>query len=47
MEKMGKSLLAVALKTVFNLRGTREIDDLLAIHAGQSRKRRDEYQTVS
>jgi hypothetical protein len=47
MEKMGKSLLPVALKTVFDLRGTREIDDLLAIHAGQLRKRRDECQTVS
>jgi len=47
MEKMGKSLLPVALKTVFDLRGTREIDDLLAIHAGQLRKRRNECRAVS
>jgi len=47
MEKMGKSLLAVALKTVFKVCSTREIDDLLAIHAGQLRKRRDECRAVS
>jgi len=46
MEKMGKSLLAVALKTVFDLRGTREIDDLLAIHAGQLRRGRDECRAL-